>query len=108
MRVWRFEGFTVLPDQLVLKDARGNEVALTSGEFALFLALVERAPRVLSREILLDLSRGVNTNPFDRSIDSQISRICRKIEPDPRQPQFIKTARHLGYAFSAPVTREGP
>lgn len=106
-RVWRFEGFTLLPDQLALKDARGGEVVLTSGEFALLLALVERAPRVLSREMLLDLSRGVNTNPFDRSIDSQISRIRRKIEPNPKQPQFIKTVRNLGYAFSAPVTREG-
>jgi DNA-binding response OmpR family regulator len=106
-RTLRFDGFALLPDQLCLKDARGSEVALTSGEFALLLALVERAPRVLSREMLLDLSRGVNTNPFDRSIDSQISRIRRKIEPDPRQPRFIKTVRNLGYAFSAPVTREG-
>lgn len=107
VRALRFEGFILLPDQLVLRDARGAEIALTSGEFALLLALVERAPRVLSREMLLDLSRGVNTNPFDRSIDSQISRIRRKIEPDPGQPQFIKTVRNLGYAFSAPVTREG-
>lgn len=106
-RALRFGGFVLLPDQLALKDARGADIALTSGEFALLLALVERAPRVLSREMLLDLSRGVNTNPFDRSIDSQISRIRRKIEPDPRQPQFIKTVRNLGYAFSAPVAREG-
>lgn len=106
-RALRFGGFVLLPDQLALRDARGGEVALTSGEFALLLALVERAPRVLSRDMLLDLSRGVNTNPFDRSIDSQISRIRRKIEPDPRQPQFIKTVRNLGYAFSAPVMREG-
>ncbi|WP_416908272.1 MAG: response regulator [Polymorphobacter sp.] len=106
-RALRFGNFILLPDHLTLKDARGGEVALTSGEFALLLALVERAPRVLSRDMLLDLSRGVNTNPFDRSIDSQISRIRRKIEPDSRQPQFIKTVRNLGYAFSAPVTREG-
>lgn len=106
-RALRFAGFVLLPDQLALRDADGGEVTLTSGEFALLLALVERAPRVLSRDMLLDLSRGVNTNPFDRSIDSQISRIRRKIEPDPRQPQFIKTVRNLGYAFSAPVTREG-
>lgn len=106
-RALRFGNFVLLPDQLALRDARGADIVLTSGEFALLLALVERAPRVLSREILLDLSRGVNTNPFDRSVDSQISRIRRKIEPDPRQPQFIKTVRHLGYAFSAPVTREG-
>jgi DNA-binding response OmpR family regulator len=106
-RALRFAGFVLLPDQLNLRDPAGADVALTSGEFALLLALVDRAPRVLSREMLLDLSRGVNTNPFDRSIDSQISRIRRKIEPDPKQPLFIKTVRNLGYAFSVPVTREG-
>jgi two-component system, OmpR family, response regulator len=106
-RALRFGGFVLLPDQLALRDSTGADIALTSGEFALLLALVERAPRVLSRDALLDLSRGVNTNPFDRSIDSQISRIRRKIEPDPKQPQYIKTVRNLGYAFSAPVTREG-
>lgn len=106
-RALRFAGFVLLPDQLTLRDPAGADIVLTSGEFALLLALVERAPRVLSREMLLDLSRGVNTNPFDRSIDSQISRIRRKIEPDPKQPLFIKTVRNLGYAFSVPVTREG-
>ena len=105
-RALRFGSFRMLPDQRALMDARGTPVTLTSGEFALLLALVERAPRVLSREVLLDLSRGVNTNPFDRSIDSQISRIRRKIEPDPRRPAYIKTVRNLGYAFSAPVTIE--
>jgi DNA-binding response OmpR family regulator len=106
-RTLSFGRFSLFPDQMALKDEHGAEIALTSGEFALLVALVERAPRVLSRDMLLDLSRGVNTNPFDRSIDSQISRIRRKIEPDPRQPQFIKTVRNLGYAFAAPVTREG-
>ncbi|MEE4154831.1 MAG: response regulator [Erythrobacter sp.] len=106
-RALRFGPFVLLPDQRLLKGAGGADIALTSGEFALLLALVERAPRVLSRDTLLDLSRGVNTNPFDRSIDSQISRIRRKLEANPRQPQFIKTVRNLGYAFSAPVTRVG-
>lgn len=103
---YRFAGYRLLPDQMALETADGREVTLTSGEFALLLALVERAPRVLSRETLLDLSRGVNTNPFDRSIDSQISRIRRKIETDNRSPALIKTVRNLGYAFTAAVTRE--
>ena len=103
---YRFGTLRMIPDQMVLKTIGGKEIFLTSGEFALLLALVELAPRVLSRETLLDLSRGVNTNPFDRSIDSQISRIRRKIEIDPQQPAFIKTVRNLGYAFSVPVTRE--
>lgn len=103
---FRFGPFRLLPDQMSLIEEGGGEIVLTSGEFALLLALVERAPRVLSREMLLDLSRGVNTNPFDRSIDSQISRVRRKIETDPRQPAYIKTVRNLGYAFAAAVTRE--
>ncbi|MFZ4690195.1 MAG: response regulator [Polymorphobacter sp.] len=103
---YRFGGFRLLPDQMALTAPDGSDITLTSGEFALLLALVERAPRVLSRETLLDLSRGVNSNPFDRSIDSQISRIRRKIETDGRQPALIKTVRNLGYAFTAAVTRE--
>ncbi len=81
------------------------DVHLTSGEFALLLALVENAPRVLNRDQLLDLSRGAVANPFDRSIDSQISRIRRKLETDTRKPQFIKTVRNLGYAFVGEISR---
>ncbi|WP_448502234.1 response regulator [Sphingomonas sp.] len=103
---YRFAGFRLVPDLMTLENPSGSAVNLTSGEFALLLALVERAPRVLSREMLLDLSRGVNTNPFDRSIDSQISRIRSKIETDKRQPALIKTVRNLGYAFTVAVTRE--
>lgn len=103
---YRFGGLRLVPDAMTLEAEDGREIILTSGEFALLLALVERAPRVLSRETLLDLSRGVNTNPFDRSIDSQISRIRRKIETDQRQPALIKTVRNLGYAFTAVVTRD--
>ena len=105
-RALKFGPYTLLPEQLALKHKDGSEVILTSGEFAVLLALVERAPRVLSRDALLDLSRGVQTNPFDRSIDSQVSRIRRKMEVDPRRPQYIKTVRNLGYAFSANVERE--
>ena len=103
---FRFGPYRLLPDQMALESIDGKEVVLTSGEFALLLALVERAPRVLSRETLLDLSRRVATSPFDRSIDSQISRIRRKIERDPRQPGLIKTVRNLGYALTVPVVRE--
>jgi len=105
-RALRFGPYRLLPDQMTLLSDSESEIVLTSGEFALLLALVERAPRVLSRDMLLDLSRGVHTNPFDRSIDSQISRIRRKIEVNPRRPTYIKTVRNLGYVFSAPVVEE--
>ncbi len=90
---------------LAIED--GTPVHLTSGEYALLRALVEHAPQVLSRDRLLDLSRGAVANPFDRSIDSQISRLRSKIEVDPRRPEYIKTVRNLGYAFAANVTRVG-
>ncbi|MEL6569337.1 MAG: response regulator [Pseudomonadota bacterium] len=100
-----FGPYRLNPIQMSLAHEDGTPVHLTSGEFALLLALVERAPRVLSRDQLLDLSRGAVANPFDRSIDSQISRLRGKVEADPRRPKYIKTVRSLGYAFAASVTR---
>ena len=100
-----FGRFRLFPDLMSLQDGDGQAVHLTSGEFAVLRALVERAPRVLSRDQLLDLSRGAVSNPFDRSIDSQISRIRNKIEANPRRPEYIKTVRNLGYAFAADVKR---
>ena len=104
-RVFTFGPFRLSPSQMSLARKDGRPVNLTSGEFALLLALVEHAPRVLSRDHLLDLSRGAAANPFDRSIDSQISRLRGKIEVDPRHPEYIKTIRNLGYAFAAHVSR---
>ena len=102
-----FGPFRLVPEQMLLTKNGGEEILLTSGEFALLKILVERAPRVLSRETLLDLSRGMSATPFDRTIDSQISRIRSKIGDDPRRPSYIKTVRNLGYALSAKVVREG-
>ena len=101
-----FGPFRLVPEQMLLTKNGTEEIVLTSGEFALLKILVERAPRVLSRETLLDLSRGMSATPFDRTIDSQISRIRNKIGDDPRHPSYIKTVRNLGYALSAKVSRE--
>jgi two-component system OmpR family response regulator len=60
---------------------------------------------VLSRDQLLDLARGRDAQPFDRSIDVQVSRLRRKIEPDPKQPLLIKTVRGGGYMFTPDVAR---
>lgn len=103
--VFTFGPFNLSPAHMSLTHQDSGPVQLTSGEFILLLALVERAPRVLSRDQLLDLSRGAVANPFDRSIDSQISRLRSKIEVEPRFPEYIKTVRNLGYAFAASVTR---
>jgi two-component system OmpR family response regulator len=88
-----------------LLDEHGVSVALSSGEFRLLLALLERPGMVLTRDQLLDLTRGRSVQPFDRSIDNQISRLRRKIERDPRNPSLIKTAWGDGYSFAGEVQR---
>ena len=69
----------------------------------LLIALVERPQRVLSRDQLLDLTRGREAGPYDRSVDVQLSRLRRKIEADPKDPALIKTIRGGGYMFTADV-----
>ena len=69
------------------------------------MAFAEHPQRVLSRDQLLDLTRGRAAQPFDRSIDVQLSRLRRKIEVDPKDPALIKTVRNEGYIFTASVTR---
>jgi two-component system phosphate regulon response regulator OmpR len=77
----------------------GQELMLTSGEFAMLKALV-RHPRVpLSREKLAQLSRGREFEPFDRSLDVQVSRLRKLIEVDPAQPRLIQTVWGVGYVF---------
>jgi two-component system OmpR family response regulator len=86
-----------------LIDERGVGIALSSGEYRLLVALLERPGMVLTRDQLLDLTRGRSAQPFDRSIDNQISRLRRKIERDPRRPTLIKTAWGGGYCFAGEV-----
>lgn len=83
-----------------LLDDSGVEVKLTSMEFDLIKAFAENPDRVLSRDQLLDLAHHRRWDPFDRSIDIRISRIRRKIEPDPSKPSVIKTVHGIGYVFA--------
>ena len=83
----------------------GEDVAMTSMEFDLLKAFAENPNRVLSRDRLLDLAHNRDWDPFDRSIDIRITRIRRKIEPDPAKPQTIKTVRGSGYIF-VPAARD--
>lgn len=80
-----------------LLDSRRNEVPLTAGEFDLLHILATHPGRVLSRDFLLELTRGREAGPFDRTIDVQIGRLRRKIETDPDNPQIIKSVRGAGY-----------
>lgn len=88
-----------------LIDQSGVAVPLSSGEYRLLLAFLERPGMVLTRDQLLDLTRGRSAQAFDRSIDNQISRLRRKIERDPRNPSLIKTAWGDGYSFAGEVSR---
>jgi two-component system OmpR family response regulator len=102
-RPLRFSGWTLEPARRRLLNPDGVEVALTGGEYDLLLALVERANRVLTRDMLLDLLRGRQAGPFDRAIDVAISRLRRKLEDDGRNAQLIKTVRGGGYVLAATV-----
>jgi DNA-binding response OmpR family regulator len=83
----------------MLRGESGEEHTLTSSEFNLLKAFAENPRRVLSRDRLLDLAGARDPDAFDRSIDVRITRIRRKIEPDPDQPAYIKTVRGAGYMF---------
>ena len=78
----------------------GREKTLTGFQYTLLLALAERAGRVLSRDALMDLTRGSALEEFDRSIDVHISRIRAAIEDDPKKPRRIMTVRGAGYVFA--------
>ena len=78
----------------------GQERSLTSYQFALLLALAERAGRVLSRDTLMDLMKGERLEAFDRSVDVHISRIRAAIEDDAKKPKRILTVRGSGYVFA--------
>jgi DNA-binding response OmpR family regulator len=87
-------------DAHVLRDEQGNEHPLTTSEFTLLKAFADNPKRVLSRERLLDLANARDPEAFDRAIDVRITRIRRKIEPDPEHPSIIRTVRGAGYVFS--------
>jgi two-component system, OmpR family, phosphate regulon response regulator OmpR len=78
----------------------GVECELTAYQFALLVVLAERAGRVLSREVLMDLVKGAQLEAFDRSIDVHMSRIRAAIEDDPKKPRRVITVRGAGYVFA--------
>lgn len=102
---YSFAGWTLNTTEQTLHDPEGVLVPLSSGEFRMLEALIVRAGQVLTRDQLLDLTRGREGGPFDRAIDNQVSRLRRKIEADPKDPQHIKTIWGGGYRFSTEVKR---
>jgi two-component system OmpR family response regulator len=99
----RFAGWNLDLSTRELVSPDGGEVRLTTGEFDLLAAFVKNANQVLSRDRLLDLARNREAGPFDRTIDVQVGRLRRKLEPDPQKPTIIKTVRGTGYIFTPTV-----
>jgi two-component system OmpR family response regulator len=98
---WRLD---VARQELI--DESGVAVPLSTAEFQLLTAFINHPRMVLSRDQLLDLTRGREAGPFDRSIDNQVSRLRKKLEADPKRPAIIKTHWGGGYRFTADIRKE--
>jgi two-component system OmpR family response regulator len=103
----RFDRWTLDVPRRELAGADGVAVALSTAEFRLLTVFLERKGMVLSRDQLLDLTSGRTLEPFERSIDNQVSRLRKKIELDPKNPAIIKTVWGGGYVLAADVDKAG-
>jgi two-component system, OmpR family, response regulator len=104
LRRREFAGFIVDLDGRSLETRKGERVPLTSAEFDLLACFIERPRRVLSRDQLLDWTRGRSAEPFDRTIDVTVSRLRRKLEEaNPEAATLVTTVRNGGYLFSAEI-----
>jgi DNA-binding response OmpR family regulator len=99
----RFAGWRLDTAARRLVDPQGAVVNLTTGEFDLLSAFVRSPGRVLSRDFLLEQTRGREAGPFDRTVDVQVGRLRKKLESDPEDPQLIKSVRGAGYILVPPV-----
>ena len=101
----RFAGWQLDLAARSLANPQGQNVPLTGGEFDLLCAFARHPGRVLSRDFLLEQTRGREASPFDRTIDVQVGRLRKKIEADPDEPQIVKSVRGAGYILVPPVTQ---
>jgi two-component system, OmpR family, response regulator len=99
----RFAGWVLDTSARRLVSPQGADVALTHGEFELLCTFVLHAGRVLSRDFLLETTRGREAGPFDRTIDVQVGRLRKKLDDDADDPQIIKSVRGAGYILVASV-----
>ena len=102
-RTYQFSGWELATGTRRLRSPKGARIELTNGEYALLMSFLKAPKRVLSRDQLLEGSR-LHDDIYDRSIDVQILRLRRKIEPDPNVPTLIRTERGVGYFFNSDVT----
>ena len=106
-KIYRFEGFTADPQTRRVTGPQGGDIELTGAEFDLLKTFLERPGRVLSRDQLLDLTRGRDGDVLDRSIDVLVSRLRRKLA-DGGISQLFKTVRNGGYQLAAKVEVQDP
>lgn len=104
-RLLRFAGWTLDTGRRELSSPAGAAVDLSGAEYDLLMAFLSRPQRVLGRDQLLEVGSRRLGDAFDRSVDVQVSRLRRKIEPEAGMPPLIKTVRGAGYVFVAPVER---
>lgn len=107
-KVVSFDRWSLDVGRRELVDESGLTVPLSTAEFRLLSVLLDHAGLVLSRDQLLDLTVGRAGDPFDRSIDNQVSRLRKKIEEDPKSPAIIKTHWGGGYSLAAGITNHAP
>lgn len=100
-----FDGWVLDLARRELKSETAGVCDLTTAEFNMLQMFIERPSRVLSRDNIMDLLKGHEWSPFDRSIDALIVRLRRKIEADSETPRLIKTVRGVGYVFAADVRK---
>ncbi|HXF54417.1 MAG TPA: response regulator [Hyphomicrobiaceae bacterium] len=98
---YSFEGWIMDVGRRSLTRDSGEARELTTSEFNLLEVFVKRPQRVLSRDDIMDLLKGHDWSPLDRSVDNLVARLRKKIEPDPDRPSLIKTVRGVGYMFAS-------
>ena len=101
--VLAFSNWRLYPASRQVFSDTNEELSLSAGEYDLLLTFVQQPQRVLDRELLLQITKNSDLNPFDRRIDVQISRLRQKIEVDAKKPALIKTIRNGGYMFTTQV-----
>lgn len=101
-----FDGWKLEQSRRRLLDPAGQEIDLTTGEFDMLTVLARNAGRVLTREVLMNQTRGRDLDVFDRSIDAQVARLRKKIEVDPAKPHLIRSVRGVGYMFAGAMSPE--
>jgi len=105
-RSYKFAGWSLDGTMRRLYDPKGVRVELTGAEFEVLLVFCERPGRTLSRDQIIDLTQGREAAPSERSVDILISRLRRKLERDPKDPELLQTIRSSGYLFSPEVVSE--